>query len=92
MVLSKVKIKLPVSLSGKDHLLFTFYHVKCNMQKHSKTLKATGKANPLEDPGTGHTHTHAPTHAPTHTYSHMVHVTQYISIFLIRIDTHNTHI
>ncbi|KAL5475482.1 hypothetical protein EMCRGX_G025301 [Ephydatia muelleri] len=46
----EVKIKLPVSLSEKDHLLFTFYHVSCNMQKHSKTLKATGKAYPMETP------------------------------------------
>jgi len=35
----QVKVKLPVQLHAGHHLLFTFYHISCDVQKAAKSSK-----------------------------------------------------
>ena len=49
----QVKIRLPLNLKRSHHLLFTFYHVSCDVQKSAKASKASTKLPPVETPGEG---------------------------------------
>ena len=49
--LSKVKVRLPVNLKKTHHLLFTFYHISCDLHKSGKASKASTKLPPVETPG-----------------------------------------
>ena len=47
----QVKVKLPVQLKRSHHLLFTFYHVSCDVQRAAKSSKASTKLPPVEAVG-----------------------------------------
>ena len=49
--LLKVKVRLPVNLKKTHHLLFTFYHISCDLHKSGKASKASTKLPPVETPG-----------------------------------------
>lgn len=44
----QIKIELPIHLHQKHHLLFTFYHVSCEIN----TKGTTKKQDTVETPGT----------------------------------------
>ena len=50
-LLFQVKVKLPVELKPSHHLLFTFSHVACDVQKATKA-KSSVKLPPVESVGT----------------------------------------
>lgn len=45
----QIKIKLPVKLLPTHHLLFTFFHISCDVQR-GKSNKSSMKQSPLETP------------------------------------------
>ena len=46
----QVKVKLPVELEPSHHLLFTFSHIACDVQKATK-VKSSAKLPPVETIG-----------------------------------------
>ena len=47
----QVKLKLPIRLNTSHHLLFTFYHVACDVAKGGKSTKSSIKLPPVESAG-----------------------------------------
>jgi hypothetical protein len=43
----EIKVRLPLNLSARHHLLFTFYHVKCQLQKAGKSIQSGDIAVPV---------------------------------------------
>ena len=44
-VYHQVKVALPTQLTDRHHLVFTFYHVSCDLSKMTSTKAASGKTS-----------------------------------------------
>ena len=44
-------MKLPIQLHAGHHLLFTFYHISCDVQKAAKTSRTSTRLPPVETAG-----------------------------------------